>query len=189
MTDHDARSGVTVFPRAVLVRPETIAFGQPVIIDDFVFIGRHRRAVIGNYVHIACHASITGGGEIVIADFAGISSGARVLTGTDDFAGGALSGPCIPDEFRAVTRGYVVISSHAIVGANVVVLPNITIGEGATVGAGSVVTRDLKPWGVYAGAPARLLRMRPREPVLAMEEALYALHGRPGRSFRNPEEP
>lgn len=187
MTAFRARSGVTVYPRAVLVERESIVFGQPVVIDDFVFIGPHRSVVIGNYVHIASHASITGGGDILIADFAGVSSGARILTGTDDFAGGSLTGPCIPDEFRAVTRGRVLISSHAVIGANAVVLPNIIIGEGATVGAGSVVTRDLEPWGVYAGAPARLLKKRPREAVLAAEEAFYVRHGRPDPPFRNPE--
>jgi acetyltransferase-like isoleucine patch superfamily enzyme len=180
---------VTIWPRAVLVDPTAVTWGREIIIDDFVFVGRHQRAVIGNYVHIASHASITGGGEIVIADFAGVSSGARILTGTDDFAGGALTGPCIPDEFRAITRGRVLISSHAIIGANAVVLPDIVIGEGATVGAGSVVTRDLEPWGVYAGAPARLLKKRPRESVLAAEDALYARHGRPDPSFRYPERP
>jgi hypothetical protein len=42
--------------------------------------------VLGSYIHVASHASITGGGR-VIGDFAGISS-SRLLTGTDDFAGG-----------------------------------------------------------------------------------------------------
>jgi galactoside O-acetyltransferase len=80
----------------------------------------------------------------------------------------------------------VTIGAHAVIGANAVVLPNITVGEGATVGAGSVVTRDLEPWTIYAGAPARPLKPRQREAVLEAEQRLYAAHGRPAHSFRPP---
>jgi galactoside O-acetyltransferase len=181
-------SGVTIWPRAVIVDREAIQWGSPVIIDDFVFIGRHESGVIGNYVHVASHASITGGGEFWIADFAGLSSGVRLITGSEDFLGAGLTNPTVPAEFRAVKRGSVVVCSHAILGANAVVFPGVTIGEGAAVGAGSVVTRDLEPWGVYAGAPARRVKARPREKVLGLEEALYAKYGTPMRSFRRPEE-
>ena len=43
-------------------------------------------------------------------------------------------------------------------GANVTVLPRVTIGDGAVIGAGSVVTRDIPPGVVAAGAPCRVLR-------------------------------
>jgi acetyltransferase-like isoleucine patch superfamily enzyme len=37
------------------------------------------------------------------------------------------------------------------------VLPGVTVGEGAIVSAGSVVTRDCRPFSIYAGVPARLV--------------------------------
>lgn len=50
------------------------------------------------------------------------------------------------------------ICSKAWIGFGSIVLPGITIGEGAVVGAGSVVTRDVAPWTVVAGNPARTIR-------------------------------
>src|SRR5262249_651870 len=145
--------------------------------------------IIGNHVHIASHASITGGGRCVLGDFCGLSSGVRVLTGTDDFLGAALTGPTVPAEFRRLTRAFVVVESHPVVGANAATLPGLRIGEGAAVGAGSVVTRDLAPWGVYAGAPARLIRSRPPDAIRAAEQELYRRYGLPPQSFRLPPNP
>lgn len=179
---------VRVYGAAKIIGPERVSVGSHVIIDDFVFIGAHAKLEIGNHVHIASHASITGGGECLIADFAGISSGARVLTGTDSFAGDSLTGPTIPADLRKVHRGRVVIGSHAVIGANAVILPDVTVGEGAAIGAGAVLTRDAKPWTIYAGVPARAVRERPRELMLREEARLYELHGRPATSFRFPPE-
>ncbi|MBV9282958.1 MAG: acyltransferase, partial [Chloroflexi bacterium] len=160
---------MTIYEMARIVGQDRITIGSHVVIDDLVFIGRHEELVIGNYVHVASHVSITGGGTCFICDFAQISSGVRILSGTDDFSGGGLAGPAVPQELRNVRRGRVAIGAHAIIGANAVVLPDTEVGEGATVGAGSVVVESLEPWGIYAGAPARLIRPRPRERILALE--------------------
>jgi acetyltransferase-like isoleucine patch superfamily enzyme len=52
----------------------------------------------------------------------------------------------------------VTIENRAWVGFNVIILKGVTIGEGAIVGAGSVVTRDVPPWTVVGGNPARIIR-------------------------------
>jgi acetyltransferase-like isoleucine patch superfamily enzyme len=52
------------------------------------------------------------------------------------------------------------VSAWADVGVNAVVLPGVTIGKGAIVGAGAVVTRDVAPFSVVAGVPARFMRWR-----------------------------
>lgn len=59
-------------------------------------------------------------------------------------------------------RGAPVLRRFAAVGAGATILPGIEIGEGALVGAGSVVTRDVAPWTIVMGVPARV-----REPVPA----------------------
>jgi maltose O-acetyltransferase len=51
----------------------------------------------------------------------------------------------------------VVIEDRAWLGARSMVLPGVTVGEGAIVSAGSVVTRDCRPFAIYAGVPARLV--------------------------------
>jgi galactoside O-acetyltransferase len=52
----------------------------------------------------------------------------------------------------------VTIRDRALVGFGAVILKGVTIGEGAVVGAASVVTRDVPPYAVVAGAPARVVR-------------------------------
>jgi acetyltransferase-like isoleucine patch superfamily enzyme len=51
----------------------------------------------------------------------------------------------------------------AVVGAGSTILPNLEIGEGAFVAAGAVVTKDVPPWTVFAGVPAREVRPVPEE--------------------------
>lgn len=54
----------------------------------------------------------------------------------------------------------VIIENGAWIGRNVVVMPGIRIGEGAVVGAGAVVTKDVPPYAIVGGVPARLIRYR-----------------------------
>lgn len=56
----------------------------------------------------------------------------------------------------------VVIGDRVWIGSNVVVLPGVTIGEGAVCCAGCVVTRDVAPYDVVAGIPARKISTRPQ---------------------------
>jgi galactoside O-acetyltransferase len=168
---------IQIYPLAKVLYPERISLGDHIIIDDFVLIIPGEAGRIGNYVHIASFTSITGGGVFILEDFSAIATGTRLLTGTDDFVGAALTNPTAPMEYRNVTRSVVRLQKHALVGANVVVLPGVTIGEGATVGAGSVVTRDLEPWTVNVGIPARPIKERPRDGILRLERELKEKYG------------
>ncbi|MBV8923397.1 DapH/DapD/GlmU-related protein, partial [Bradyrhizobium sp.] len=55
----------------------------------------------------------------------------------------------------------VVIADKVWIGFNASILKGVTIGEGAVVGACSVVTRDVPPFAVVAGNPARVIRTLP----------------------------
>jgi acetyltransferase-like isoleucine patch superfamily enzyme len=155
-------SGALIYPLAKIVCPEALELGDQSTIDDFVFLNAGRSTRIGRYVHIGCHASIIGGGELEVGDYAVIATGARILTASDTFGGGARMSTCLPDRYRAVLDAKVTIGRDAFIGANAVVLPGTTVGEGAVAGAGCVVTRDLLPWTVSVGAPARTVGTRPR---------------------------
>lgn len=58
--------------------------------------------------------------------------------------------------------GPVTIQDYVWISARAIILPNVTVGEGAVVAAGSVVTRDVAPYTVVAGIPARLIGQRMR---------------------------
>ena len=64
------------------------------------------------------------------------------------------------NEYRHYTRGKVIIKKKAYIGANTVICKPVTIGEGAVVGASSVVTKDIPPYEIWAGNPARFIRKR-----------------------------
>lgn len=66
-----------------------------------------------------------------------------------------LSLPALP-----LITGTIEIGADAFVGAQALVLPGLRIGEGAVVGAGSVVTKDVEPWTIVAGNPAREIGKR-----------------------------
>ena len=59
---------------------------------------------------------------------------------------------------KVVNKGKITIESDAWIGAGAIILPNVTIGRGAVVGAGAVVTKDVPPYTVVAGVPAKEIR-------------------------------
>lgn len=54
----------------------------------------------------------------------------------------------------------IIIEGDNWIGANVTILKGLTIGEGAIVGAGSVVTKDVPPYSIVCGVPAKVVKMR-----------------------------
>ena len=60
----------------------------------------------------------------------------------------------------SMCRGDIVIGSDVWICANVTIMDNVTIGHGAVVAAGAVVTRDVAPYSIVGGNPARLIRKR-----------------------------
>jgi galactoside O-acetyltransferase len=163
---------VIIWSQAKIVSPEVITIGDSVIIDDFVFIMGGKNTQIGSFVHIASFTSITGSGELVMEDFTGLSGGVRVYTGNEDYSGGCLTNPSVPEPYRLPTRSFVNIKKHAIIGANTVILPGVIIGEGAAIGANSLVTKDCEPWKIYFGSPAKAIRTRPKERIIELEDQL-----------------
>ena len=59
----------------------------------------------------------------------------------------------------------IILEDDVWIGVNAVVLKGVTIGRGAIVAAGSVVTKSIGAYEIWAGVPARKIRVRPDEEV------------------------
>ncbi len=165
----DVRISDTAFFRY----PELVSIGNHVAIDGFVYITTE--LVIHDYVHIGPHCSIIGGSKskCVFMDFSGIAAGCRVICGSDDYTGSGLTNPTVPTSYHADLHfSSVIFEKHSLLGTNTVVHPGITLGEGATVGSCSLVTRNLLPWMIYKGIPARPSKEREKKKILAFEKKL-----------------
>lgn len=88
--------------------------------------------------------------DIKIGSNAVISEGAFICTASHDIRS---------ETFDLVTKP-VEIGDSVWIGARAIVLPGVKIGEGAVVGAGAVVSRDVAPWTVVAGNPAKFIKKR-----------------------------
>jgi galactoside O-acetyltransferase len=154
---------VAISDRCSIYGAGSISIGDHVRIDDFAIITARKPVVIGSYVHIAAFAFLSGSYGIEIEDFVNVSPRATLLSANDDFSGQWLPGPLVSDDLRNVQSGCIHLGGHSMVGAHSVVLPGVSFGEGAVVGALSLVKESLGPWGIYAGAPARLIRARGRD--------------------------
>jgi galactoside O-acetyltransferase len=115
--------------------------------------------------------SLIGHELIQLDDFVGVSARTNVYSSTDDYSGEYLTNPTVPDEFKHVIHGAVVLEKHALVGAGCVILPGVRLGLGCCVGALSLVNKDLDPYGIYVGIPAKWVKERSRR-TAELEEKL-----------------
>jgi acetyltransferase-like isoleucine patch superfamily enzyme len=155
-----------------IIGTENISLGNNVRIDGFcTLIANGGWLDIGTYVHIGAHCHMLASGGITIGDFISISQGVKVYSRSDDYSGGYLNGPTVPQEYTGAVEAEVCIRRHALIGSNAVILPGVEIGEGTSVGAQSLVTGSLDEWSVYAGCPAKMIKERSRD-ILKHEESM-----------------
>jgi acetyltransferase-like isoleucine patch superfamily enzyme len=122
--------------------------------------------VAGDYVYIGPHSEIAP--QVKIGNYSSLSSYV-VITGGDH----RLDVPGCPIRFAGRPEPRVTeIGADVLIGHGVTLMRGVKIGDGAIVGAGAVVTRDVAPYQVVAGVPARLIRMRFTEAEQAVHEAM-----------------
>jgi acetyltransferase-like isoleucine patch superfamily enzyme len=169
---------VQISERASFYGASRISIGNNVRIDDFAVLAAGMGGIVlGMYVHIAVGSTLIGAGKITLSDFCGLSSRISIYSSSDDYSGAKLTNPTVPAEFTGVTHAEVFLGKHVIVGSGSVVLPGVTIEDGVAVGALSLVNRDCKSFGVYAGNPARRIKERKRD-LLEVEKQLLTLYER-----------
>ena len=142
---------------------KNISIGEYTWIDAYTSLNALFGPIsIGKRIHISPLCVISAGPEgVELQDYVGLSTGCHIYGHTEmPKDGKRMSGPMIPWRYKAFGHGRVVLEKDSFLGVYCVVLPGVTIGEGAVVGAGSVVTRDIPPWSIAVGAPAKVIGER-----------------------------
>lgn len=109
---------------------------------------------VGSNVYIGRRVSIYGKGGVDIGDDVLIANDCTFLTRNHDFR---RSEKIYKQGF---TYKKIVVKNDVWIGTKVVVLPGVTIGEGAVVAAGAVVTKDVEPYTIVGGVPAKYIGKR-----------------------------
>jgi acetyltransferase-like isoleucine patch superfamily enzyme len=121
--------------------------------------------LLGPYVSIAGPGHIRIGKSCMIAAKSGIYANNHIFSDlTIDIAS------------QGVTREGIVIEDDCWLGHGVTVLDGVTIGRGSVIGAGSVVTRDIPPYSVAVGVPAKVIKNRRADAELTLQPASYNSH-------------
>lgn len=167
-------SDVQIDPTVRLFGASSISIGSHVRIDSGVLLSAGPGALtIGSFVHIAADVKVfASAADVELRDFSGLSVGVCLLSATDDFTDGHLTGPTVPDRLRQVSSGRVVIGRHAVVGVGSVILPDVTLGDGCAVGSLSLVRNSVPEGCVVAGNPLRVIRKRDVQRLRLLEAAL-----------------
>lgn len=149
-----------IYEPCVILKPEVITVDSTARIDAFCKLEGGQGLTVGEMVHVAsfCHIN-AGGGRVILHDHCGLASGVKVLSGQPDLGYAAIC-PQEPEGTHGVIRKTTAIMPYALLCANCVILPGVTVGEGAVVAAGAVVTKNVEPWTIVAGAPARVIGTR-----------------------------
>jgi len=108
------------------------------------------KLTVGDWSAIGEQAFIYNLGPVTLGEKVTISHRAQLCAGTHDY-----TRPDLP-----LLRPPIVIKDQAWICADAFVGPGVTVGEGAIVGARAVVMKNVEPWSIVAGNPARLIKNR-----------------------------
>lgn len=122
-----------------------------------VFLHKLRGVHIGKQTHIARGVILDDRNPdlIYIGKGVAVTSGVMILChqrDLTDYKPGMYAMHC---PFK---EGKVIINDGAHIGIGAIIMPGVTIGEGAIIGAGSVVTKDIPPYSIAVGTPAKVIK-------------------------------
>lgn len=157
-------TNVLISRKASIYGASRIEIGNHVRIDDFSFFSAGEGGIqLGSYIHISPYCSLTGKGAIIMEDFSGLSSRVAIYSSSDDYSGASLTNPTVPDAYKSVVHGEVILKKHVIIGAGSIILPGVIIGEGTAIGALSLVAKSIEPFKIAIGNPLKVIKDRKKD--------------------------
>lgn len=133
---------------------------------------------LGDYSYIARNADIT---NTEIGKFCSIGPnfccglGIHPVNGISTspmfYSTARQNGATLVKENKIQESKRTIIGNDVFIGANVTILDGVTIGNGAVIGAGAVVTKDIPPYAIAVGVPAKVVKYRfPDEQIVALQK-------------------
>lgn len=172
-------SRITRLVRSLAVKGAFAKCGSDVKFDpngsytfDTIYLGDSVSIGIGAVLWAVAPASISIGDKTMLGPYVSIIAGDHVIDQLGRFMADVnvkRPGDDLP----------VAVDKDVWIGAHVTVLKGVRIGRGAVVAAGAVVTRDVEPYAIVAGVPARPVRRRFSDEQIAEHEALLSRHPAP----------
>jgi len=162
----------TVYLQNVVTDPSIIV-GEYTMYDDFVHDPREFEKNNVLYHYPINHE------RLVIGKFCSIACGAKFLFNSANHALGSLSTYPFPIFFEEWglpvedipaawdNKGDIVVGNDVWIGYEAVILAGVTIGDGAIIGTRAVVTKDVPPYTIVGGVPAKPIRKRFDEDTIA----------------------
>jgi acetyltransferase-like isoleucine patch superfamily enzyme len=167
--------GATFYPEAVIsnsLDKSRIIVGKGTHIRGMLNIFKYGgKIVIGENCYIGDHSRIWSGESITIGNFVQISHNVNIMdTNAHELDAveraerwvELLQNGHWPDKGNVLTAP-IVIDDYAWIGLNSVILKGVTIGKGAIVSAGAVVTKNVEPFTMVGGNPARFIKTLPQQ--------------------------
>lgn len=129
-----------------------IKIGKRSFVDMGTYFLSPWRLSIGNYTHInrRCFIDSRAFGGVKIGNSVSISHNVSIVSASHD----------VNDRAFSPTEGEIVIDDFVFIGINAIILKSVHIGKGAVICAGAVVTKDVEPYAIMAGVPAKLIGYR-----------------------------
>jgi acetyltransferase-like isoleucine patch superfamily enzyme len=129
-------------------------YGSEVLISKDTYISDN--VSIGDYSYVNTRSSLE---NCDVGKFCSISSGVYVCPFEHNISF-RTTHPIIIRNDAALPRKRVTIGNDVLISLNVIILEGVTVGNGAVIGAGAVVTKDVKPYEVVGGIPAKHIKYR-----------------------------
>ncbi|MDR0333400.1 MAG: hypothetical protein LBI15_08020 [Dysgonamonadaceae bacterium] len=129
--------------------------GKGVTFYPGIKINPARNIELGNFVDLAWRVIITTSGGVKIGDRALIGYGTQIISANHTIPNnkGQIFG-------AGHDRKEIIIENDVWIGANCVILPGVKIGEGTVIAAGSVVSKNIPPFVIAGGVPAKIIKER-----------------------------
>lgn len=138
--------------RCFFLRGFLKGMGKNIVVESNVFWGDGRDIELGSDIQINEDAWIR---NVNIGSYCMIAPRVMILNYGHNTSG---DGPMIFQGTRKYNQ--TIIDEDVWIGAAAIVMPGVRIGKGSIVGAGSIVTKDVAPYSVVGGNPAKLIKMR-----------------------------